>query len=82
MLRQLQKGLILSLPQSRPLPNVGVGCNELSINDDQNTWRIVYKIYIDAILILEIFIKKSNTTQKFIINACKERIKRYEADIK
>jgi len=33
------------------------------INDENLTWRIIYRIYIDAILILEIFEKKRNKPQ-------------------
>jgi predicted XRE-type DNA-binding protein len=54
LLRQLQKGLILSLPQSRPMPSIGTNCHELRINDENLSWRIVYKIYPDMILILEV----------------------------
>ncbi|CAB1060269.1 hypothetical protein D1BOALGB6SA_5034 [Olavius sp. associated proteobacterium Delta 1] len=46
------------------------------------TWRIIYRIYTDAILILEVFEKKTNKTPKSIINICKQRISRYEADVK
>jgi phage-related protein len=82
LLRQLQKGLALSLPQSRPLPSIGIQCHELRINDENLTWRIIYRIYSDAILILEVFEKKTNKTPKSIIDVCKQRIKRYETDVK
>jgi phage-related protein len=82
LLRQVQKGLKLSLPQSRPIPSIGTRCYELRINDENLTWRIIYRIYTDAILILEVFEKKTNKTPKSIIDICKQRIKRYEADVK
>ena len=82
LLRQIQKGIKLSLPQSRPMPSIGTRCHELRINDENLTWRIIYRIYTDAILILEIFEKKTNKTPKSIIDVCKQRIKRYEADVK
>ena len=82
LLRQLQKGLSLSLPQSRPMPSIGAQCHELRINDENSTWRIIYRIYTDAILILEVFEKKTNKTPKSIIDVCKQRIKRYDADVK
>jgi phage-related protein len=80
LLRQLQKGIKLSLPQSRPMPSIGTRCHELRINDENVIWRIIYRIYSDAILILEVFDKKTNRTPKGIIDVCKERIKRYDAD--
>ena len=82
LLRQVQKGIKLSLPQSRPMPSIGTRCHELRINDENLTWRIIYRIYTDAILILEVFEKKTNKTPKSIIDICKQRIKRYETDVK
>jgi len=82
LLRQIQKGIKLSLPQLRPMPLIGTQCYELRINDKNLTWRIIYRIFADAILILEIFEKKTNKTPKSIIDVCKQRVKRYETDIK
>jgi phage-related protein len=82
LLRQVQKGLKLSLPQSRPMPSIGAGCHELRINDENLTWRIIYRIYTDAILILEVFEKKTSKTPKSILEVCKQRIKLYQADVK
>ena len=82
LLRQIQKGINLSLPQSRPMPSIGTQCYELRINDKNLTWRIIYRIYSDAILILEVFEKKTNKTPKSIIDIYKQRIRRYEADVK
>ena len=40
LLRLLQKGESLSMPQSRPMPGIGSRCHELRINDEDKTWRI------------------------------------------
>jgi phage-related protein len=82
LLRQVQKGIKLSLPQSRPMSSIGTRCHELRINDENLTWRIIYRLYTDAILILDVFEKKTNETPKLIIDICKQRINRYEADVK
>jgi len=82
LLRQIQKGIKLSLPQSRPMPSIGTRCHELRINDENLTWRIIYRIYTDAILIIDVFEKKTNKTPKSIIDISKQRIKRYETDVK
>lgn len=55
LLRRVQKGEKLSLPHSRPMPSIGVGCHELRNAEGDKTWRIVYRIDNDAILILEVF---------------------------
>jgi len=64
------------------MSSIGTRCHELRIIDENLTWRIIHRIYTDAILILEIFEKKTNKTPKLIIDICKQRIKRYEADVK
>lgn len=78
-LRMLQKGMSLSLPQSRPMPSIGARCNELRIVDEDFTWRVVYRIDKDAILILEVFPKKSRQTPKKVIDICKKRITEYDS---
>ena len=82
LLRQIQKGVMLSMPQSRPMPSIGPKCHELRINYENLTWRIIYRIYTDLILILEVFEKKTSKTPKSVIDVCKQRIKIYEKDIK
>ena len=49
LLRRLQRGENLSLPQSRPMPSIGPHCHELRITDKDKIWRIVYRIDSDAI---------------------------------
>ncbi len=78
LLRQLQQGIKLAMPQSRPMPTIGRRCHELRINDENCTWRIVYRTDADAIVLLDVFDKKTNTTPKHIIDTCKDRIKRYD----
>lgn len=79
LLRKLQKGELLGLPHSRPMPSIGLRCHELRINDSQGTWRIIYRIGEDAIVILEVFQKKTNQTPKKVIETCQRRIKLYDA---
>ena len=79
LLRQLQLGMKLSLPHSRPMPAIGARCHELRINDENKTWRIVYRIDPDAIVILEVFEKKSQKTPQEVIENCRRRIRLYES---
>ncbi len=78
LLRQLQRGQKLTLPHSRPMPSIGPNCHELRIVDENVTWRIVYRLYSDAVLILEVLEKKTSKTPKSVIDVCKSRLKRYE----
>lgn len=80
LLRRLQRGELLSLPQSRPMPSIGRRCHELRIRDEQSTWRIVYRIDSDAIVISEVFEKKTEQTPQIVIDTCKDRYKRYDKD--
>jgi phage-related protein len=79
LLRQLQSGIKLSLPHSRPMPSIGARCHELRIKDENKTRRIVYRIDDDAILILEVFHKQSQDTPKKVIENCKRRLKLYNS---
>lgn len=79
LLRQLQQGIRLSLPHSRPMPSIGSRCHELRINDENKTWRIVYRLDTDAVIILEVFEKKSPKTPQEVIEHCKRRIRLYES---
>ena len=81
LLRRLQRGESLGLPHSRPMPDVGRRCHELRIPDEDQTWRIVYRTDADAILILEVFSKKSQQTPKQVIAVCRKRQKQYD-DVK
>ena len=42
------------------------------------TWRIVYRIDDDAILVLEVFEKKTQKTPKARVDVCKQRMKVYD----
>jgi phage-related protein len=79
LLRLLQKGENLTLPNSRPMPTVGTRCHELRIEDKNQAWRIVYRIDSDAIVILDIFEKKTQKTPQMVIENCKRRLKLYKA---
>jgi phage-related protein len=80
LLRKLQQGMILGMPQSRPMPSIGISCHELRIRDGEQNWRIIYRIDPDAIIILEVFSKKSQATPKSTIDTCKQRLSRYDRD--
>jgi phage-related protein len=78
LLRRLQRGELLSMPQSQPMATVGPRCHELRINDTEGTWRVIYRIDRDAIVILEVFAKKTGSTQTLVIETCRKRLKDYD----
>lgn len=79
LLRRLQRGHSLSLPHSRPMSAIGRRCHELRIVDAEATWRIVYRIDADAIVVAEVFSKKTQATPKSVVDACKRRLRAYDA---
>jgi len=82
LLRRLQRVESLGLPHSRPMPSIGRRCHELRIPDKSSTWRIVYRLDSDAVIIGEIFAKKTQKTPKAVINNCKRRFKHYDEAVK
>jgi phage-related protein len=80
LLRLLQRGESIGMPHSRPMPTIGPHCHELRIQDKQQSWRIFYRIDSDAIVLAEVFSKKSGKTPKDIIEICKKRLKDYDSE--
>jgi phage-related protein len=76
----LQKGELLGMPKSRPMPSIGQRCHELRVRDSGHDWRILYRIDPEAILILEIFAKRTRQTPWSVIEICQRRLRRYAAD--
>src|SRR5438094_4761980 len=74
LLRDLQEGERLSMPHSRPMPAIGSKCHELRVNDENKTWRLVYRVDPDAIIVLDVFDKKTNKTPRQIIENCQRRL--------
>jgi phage-related protein len=78
LLRRLQRGERLGMPHSRPMPTIGKRCHELRVVDAGSTWRIVYRSDPDAIVIAEVFAKKTARTPARVIATCKRRLKEFD----
>jgi len=78
LLRRLQKGQMLEMPHSRPMPAIGERCHELRIVDVGVTWRIIYRADPDAIVIVDVFSKKSRTTPQSVIVRSRIRLREYD----
>ena len=79
LLRRLQRGETLPMPYSRPMPTVGGRCHELRIVDEGGIWRILYRIDADAIVILDVYQKKTTKTSQRVRDVCKQRLRDYDA---
>lgn len=77
LLRKLQRGAVLGMPHSRPMPSVAPACHELRIVDEDNDWRIIYHLSTDAVVILDVFSKRKRKTPKRIIETCRRRLREF-----
>ena len=81
LLRKLQRGERLGMPQSRPMPVIGVRCDELRVPDGDLAWRIIYRLDPDAVVICEVFSKKTQATPKSTIETCRRRLAAYDTAV-
>ncbi len=80
--RLLQEGEILGMPQAEPLPIVGPRCGALRVRDGRHNWRIMYRVDADAVLILEVYAKKTPKIPQAVIDRCKRRLKAFDDAVK
>jgi len=50
------------MPHSRVMPTIGPRCHELRIVDADATWRIIYRVDSNTIVMADVFAKKWRTT--------------------
>jgi len=82
LLRRLQKGSNVGMPQARTMPSIGRRCRELRIRDQNKNWRIIVRIDDDAIVVADVFEKKTRTTPAKVITTCKNRLSRYDKTVR
>lgn len=82
LLRTLQEGQTLSMPHAEPLPTVGPRCGALRVRDAGQNWRIMFRIDKDAVVILEVYGKKTRRIPDEVIDRCKDCLKKYDAILK
>jgi phage-related protein len=81
LLRLVQRGTVLSMPDSRTMPSIGSRCHEFRVHDAERrvNWRIIYRVDDDAIVIGEVFAKKTRKTPPSVVTACKRRFALYDS---
>lgn len=60
------------------MPVIGPRCHELRINDSQSNWRVIYRVDSDAIVIVDVFAKRTRTTPDSVIGRCRQRLRDYD----
>ena len=78
LLGQLQDGEMLSMPRSKPMPEIGPRCHELRIRDEEQNWRIIYRIDTDAIVVADVFAKTTEKTPQAVIKNSRRRLALYD----
>jgi phage-related protein len=74
---RLERGHVLSMPLSRPMPSIGKGVHELRLKDRSGAYRVIYFLAgISRIWLLHAFKKTTQTTSKQDIEIAKDRLKR------
>ena len=82
LLRLLQEGEKLEMPQAEALSDVGPHCGALRIRDAGHNWRIMYRVDADAVLVLDVYSKKTRKIPDEVVNRCKLRLRQYDAAAK
>lgn len=78
LLRRLQRGETIGMPQSRPMPDIGTACHELRIADGAADWRIIHHVATDAIVVRDVFSKKTRTTPTRVVADCRARLAHFQ----
>ena len=75
-LRDVQKGISLGLPLSRPMPTVASGVHELRVRSATTVVRVLYFVkVVDAIVVFHEFQKKTQKTPTQEIAIGQQRLK-------
>lgn len=68
-IRDLQRGITLGMPLSRPMPSVGLGVSEIRVRDRDGVYRTFYYTKsIRGIFIFHAFMKKLQRRRRMRLN--------------
>jgi phage-related protein len=60
------------------MTSIGPRCHELRVVDRAKSWRIVYRVDPDVIVIVDVFEKKTQRTPKRVIDRSRKRLEAYD----
>ena len=76
LILDLQRGVRLQMPSSRPMPILGKGCHELRVKDSDGIYRAFYYVkLLDKIIVFHIFQKKSEKTESIEIESGRRNLR-------
>ena len=61
------------------MPCIGTRCHELRVVDERVTWRLIYRVDADAVVLSAVFKKQTQDTPPHIIKTCQQRYRQYDA---
>lgn len=74
---RLERGHVLSMPLSRPMPSIGAGVHELRFRDRSGIYRVIYVLLgTDGVWLIHAFKKATQQTSQQDILVAKERLRR------
>jgi phage-related protein len=75
-IRDLQRGISLAMPVSKPMPSVGIGVCEIRVCDEHGIYRTFYYTKSGrGIFIFHAFVKKSQKTPESEIRLGRKRLR-------
>lgn len=75
-LARLDAGLMLTLPLSRPMPEIGPGVHELRLKDRSGAYRVLYALGTrGAVYVLQAFKKTTQATSSRNLELARKRLK-------
>jgi phage-related protein len=60
------------------MPGIGPRCHELRVRDERVTWRVVYRLDPDAVILVAVFAKKTGHTPLHVLRQCRRRLRVYD----
>lgn len=80
LLRRLQRGASVGMPEARPMSAIGRGVHELRVDDRETrkSWRSVYRARRDAVLVVHGFEKQTQATPPRVSDLCRRRLGGYD----
>ena len=64
------------------MPSLGTQCHELRINAPGHAWRIMCHVEPDAVVVLDVFSKKTEATPATVLNICRRRLAAYQEAVR
>lgn len=73
----LQRGVVLGVPQSKPMRRLHPNAFELRVKDERGIYRVFYVTALkDKILVPHAYVKKTQATPDKEVNTAKKRLGR------